>query len=178
MRETDIVPGTGADWGNHRWSDVVELPAADVPDRVTESVPGDLAGGRYVELPESGWGALIGWAAGPVNLLRTADRLDRHITVTTSRYGAEVTVTSSARTPAEQTAVDDDINEYLDAAGVPPRESGQRWLIRLPPGFADGDAFFSAIGAAIASSTGPSGHPARLIGPLIACVTLMYLSGE
>ena len=48
-----------------------------------ESVPeGGLAEG-WVELDENGWGALIGWAAGPENLRRgPVEDSSRTVTVT------------------------------------------------------------------------------------------------
>jgi hypothetical protein len=167
----NVIQGAGAD---HGWSDVAEVADYEVPDGLTESAPGQIARFPYVELPESGWGALVGWVAGPHHLLRARDRLERHATVTTWRHSGRPTPAVSQRTRAEQDSVDRDINEYLNAAGVPARPPGYRWFIRLLPDFTDGDGFFSAVGASVLASGDDPHHPAQFLGPLTAHLGPLY----
>jgi hypothetical protein len=107
------------------------------------------------------------------------DQLDRHTTVITTRHRqGEVRVTSSPRTPTEQESLDQDIDEYLEAAGAPARPPGQRWLIRLPQRCGNGEEFFSAIEAAITAAAPSARHPAEFVVPLTQCLASMYADSE
>ncbi|WP_428966037.1 DUF5956 family protein [Micromonospora fluostatini] len=75
-----------------RWDDVALSPNAPT--------------GEYLELPESGWGALVGWTAGPARLVRCPDRPDRHTTVITTSSPAGDDHQARPRTAAEQGDLD------------------------------------------------------------------------
>jgi hypothetical protein len=131
-----------------RWAEVPELAVAAMSTEVSETVPARVAGHAVVELPESGWGALLGWAAGPTRLYRVRDDPARHTTVTTCHRDGTTTATTAPRTVHDQHEIDRDIDDYLTAAGAAPRPPGYRWFVRLPAGHADGAAFFAAVHAA------------------------------
>jgi hypothetical protein len=113
----EAIPGTSP------WHEAPEVPEA--PDAPASS--------QYVELPESGWGALVAWNAGPNRLVRCRDSIDRHTTTETVVSNAEQYRSELPRTAEDQAGIDDDINEYLHAASIPGRPSGYRWFLVLPP---------------------------------------------
>lgn len=157
--------------GHGRWAEVPELAAAALSTEVSETVPARVAGHDVVELPESGWGALLGWAAGPTRLYRVRDDPTRHTTVTTCHRAGTTTVTTAPRTVNDQHGIDRDIDDYLTAAGAAPRPPGYRWFVRLPADHADGDAFFAAVDAA----TPPSARtPAEYRAALDDAVVKLY----
>jgi hypothetical protein len=52
---------------------------------------------------------------------------------------------SKPRSEDDQRSIDDDIDEYLAAAGLPPRPRGFRWFIEVPPGVPNADEFWRRI---------------------------------
>jgi hypothetical protein len=129
---------------------------ADAWDRVTTLTT--EPGGGLIELPESGWGALVGWLAGPAHLARRHDRIDQHATVVTIVDAAGERRSTHARTAAEQDEIDADIDGYLRDAGIPARPSGYRWFLRLPPGLRE-DQFWSGLNTALGESRPSPSHP-------------------
>ncbi|WP_144670371.1 DUF5956 family protein [Arthrobacter sp. U41] len=113
----------------------------------------------WAELPENGWGALMGWAAGRDNLRRCPSS-DAGRTVTGYIEDA------SGRTPfeepftaADREGVDDDIDMYLGDAGVPPRPRGFVWMIRVPDGSISPGAFLSDVDGAVLRAANSVTHP-------------------
>ena len=116
----------------------------------------------WVELPENGWGALMGWAAGTENLRRhLSSDAGRTVTGYTEHAG-ERQYFEEPFTAADRQGVDDDINAYLQDAGLPPRPSGFAWLIRVPDGHASPDAFLADVDSAILRATEGTVHPKQL----------------
>lgn len=123
----------------------------------------------WVELPENGWGALLGWAAGSENLRRSPS----------SDVGRTVTgyiEDANGRTPfeepftaADRKVVDDDIDMYLGAAGVPPRPRGFVWMIRVPDGHASPEAFLADVDSTVLRAADSVTHPMQLL-PVFADV--------
>lgn len=104
-----------------RWTQMLQL-----------SPPDDAA---LADLPENGWGSLLAWIAGPGRVfLRPSSTDERQTTVTTTTADGVTTVVSRRRTAADQSIVDDSINDYLQDAGVPPGPAGATWTLRLPGG--------------------------------------------
>jgi hypothetical protein len=112
------------------WDDVAVVP---------------VAGQRFVELPASGWGAFVGYAAGIGRMVRCADVAARQtVTSVHDRTGRLVAVESRPSTPEERTGVEDDIDEYLALIGIPPRPRSFLWFLLLPDRLAEQD-FWAAI---------------------------------
>ena len=98
----------------------------------------DLDPSDAVELPETGWGALVAWIAGPSwvhpDRLRVLPQVRRTVEVD----GSAVT-TSTDRSSQDLDAMDEDIAAYLADAGVPPPPRGVRWSLRRPRDMRDAD---------------------------------------
>jgi hypothetical protein len=99
-------------------------------DRV--EVVASVAGVGWAELPWSGWGAAIGWVAGPERTRRCADTRDHVTTVTTYDGDGNAVHASYPVPPEERAEVDDDVDAYLSELGIPPRPRGFRWFVRVP----------------------------------------------
>lgn len=133
------------------WNDVTRL--------TSEPGPGAAAAdGGLVELPEAGWGALVGWFAGPARLVRRPDRIDRHTTVVTIVDSSGERRITRPRTDAEQDEIDADIDGYLRDAGIPARPPGYRWFLRLPAGL-DEDQFWDGLNTALDEARPTPTHP-------------------
>lgn len=86
----------------------------------------------WVEIPANGWGALVAWAAGPMNTCREpATAGERHTEILTMANGAAVHQ-PSVLSDANLESLEDDIDAYLAAASVPPLPRGYAWFIRRP----------------------------------------------
>lgn len=117
---------------------------------------------RFATLPESGWGALIGWLAGSDKLIGCRDDISDHTTTTTSEYGGTSSVSSRRRSPAEQSIVNEEINGYLAAADAETQPAGVRWFVLLPDGATASDLWAHANTAA--ADVQP--HPSALVLPV------------
>ncbi|SCE91680.1 DUF5956 family protein [Micromonospora mirobrigensis] len=127
------------------------------------------ATGEYVELPASGWGALVGWAAGPAKLVRVPERPEAHTTVMTTSGPAGDRHRRRPRTEAEQVELDGDIDIYLRDGGIPARPAGYRWFLRLPAGYHE-DEFWSELHEALNHAHPAATHPAciaRQVGSIL-----------
>ena len=102
-----------------------------------DSVPEGLPATGWAELDENGWGALIGWAAGPENLRRGPRQDDSARTVAVTRTDRDGNVVKSveAFTAEDRHIVEEEANAYLAEAGVEQRPPGFRWFVRLPAQF-------------------------------------------
>ncbi len=99
----------------------------------------------WAELEESGWDALIGWCAGSGNLAyKDLNDAGRSVLVVTVHDGHH----AERREPfglGDRNIVDEAVNSYLAEAEIPPRPSGYRWFIRIPPGYSSGPEFIARI---------------------------------
>lgn len=91
--------------------------------------------GEWELLGDNGFFALMAWAAGPDNVRKTVQSdAGRTVQQTRIRNGVE-TRELVPFTQADRDYIDDDNNEYLQAAGIPARPSGFDWYLRVPPGW-------------------------------------------
>lgn len=83
-------------------------------------------------LPENGWFALLGWAAGASNLCRApASDEGRTVRVTLIERGVEHNYLEPFN-PEDRAGVEASINGYLAEARVPARPAGYDWYLRAP----------------------------------------------
>jgi hypothetical protein len=150
--------------------DRAAIIAADSVKPTEESTVVLHAGRRYAELPESGWGALVGWLAGGERLLGCAEEVSDHQTRVTVEDRGSSTTSAHQRLPEEQALVDEDINGYLMEAGAEPRPSGRRWFVLLPDGMSAHQLWAVTNGAAAAAPP----HPAALIAPVRQALLSLY----
>ena len=126
------------------WSDFPVLP-----ERSERRAVSDPAA-RCLELPESGWGALVAWVAGPARVARgVAGSHDSPVVETVTTAAGTTHRSERARTPTDQAEIDDDADAYLKDAGVPARPRGFRWFLRFPPRCADEDEFWTSLHSAL-----------------------------
>lgn len=105
----------------------------DVPVREPES--------GWELLPENGWFALLGWAAGTANLRRApGSDAGRTVRVTLIEHGVERNFLEPFG-PEDRRDVDGSVNGYLADAGVPARPTGFDWYLRIPPAWTPGAGF-------------------------------------
>ena len=132
----------------------------------------------WVELPENGWGALMGWAAGRENLRRHRSLdADRVVTGYIEHAGVRHPF-EGPFTAADRQGVDDDIDSYLRDADVPPRPRGYVWLIRVPSGHTSPEAFLVDVDSAILRAAGTLTHPKRLRPIFAAVLSDFYAQGR
>ncbi|MCP2323570.1 hypothetical protein HDA40_002077 [Hamadaea flava] len=115
---------------------------------------------HIIELPESGWGALIAWLAPPDQVLRFPDNQEHHTKVRTVAATDE-SQWRERRSQTEQDALDEDVDSYLHDAVAPPRPRGYRWFLRLPSDL-DDDAFWARINSALNQAVPAPTHPMRI----------------
>jgi hypothetical protein len=133
--------------------------------------PDEVTG--WIELPESGWGALVGWVAGASRLRRIPDEPGQHVTVITEVSPDGVRFSTEPRSTAEQSWVDADITGYLADAHVPARPAGYRWFL-LPPRSTDEDEFWAAVNDGLAQIAPRATHPAEIVQPLRRVLAELY----
>ncbi|MBN3498842.1 hypothetical protein JYA52_15160 [Arthrobacter pascens] len=131
----------------------------------------------WIPATENGWGALVVWAAGPGNVVRVpAAPRDRHTVVVTHYPDGSEHREPSMLSDAELESIDDDIDAYLDDAGLPPRPRGYDWFIRRPQNTGPGDdAFWAAVWSATAASLPHEAmDPSKLKSPARDALARMY----
>ena len=145
-----------------------------------ESVPEGGPGEGWAELDENGWGALIGWAAGPENLRRgpAVDDSARTVTLTRTDKNGTVIETIEAFTAHDRQIVDEEVNSYLADAGVEKRPGGFRWFVRLPSQFSSWEGFRDAATAAVYASEPHAVHPAQIAPIMEQAVQRLYARQE
>lgn len=125
---------------------------------------------RYAVLPESGWGALVGWLAGSERLVGCQDDLADHHVVVTEDWDGTSTTSVQPRLEADQAIIDDDINSYLLDAGAEARPAGLRWSALLPEDEPAGRLWEITNQAAAAAPP----HPSALLQPVRAALQDFY----
>jgi len=104
------------------------------------------AGRRAVEATDNGIGALAVWYAGPAHAFRLRGiDASRRVTVVCTFADGRQQRTSQPYTEADQAEIDEDINAYLEEAGIAPRPPGFRWFIRVPAAIKDADSFYRCV---------------------------------
>lgn len=113
----------------------------EIDDRGFERIDGR----PYIELSENGWGAVIAAVAEPHRVRRGALAIADYTTTIVHERDGRKSSESKPRSEDDQRSIDDDIDEYLAAAGLPPRPRGFRWFIEVPPGVPNADEFWRRI---------------------------------
>lgn len=141
-----------------------------------ELVPEGGPGEGWAELDESGWGALIGWAAGAENLRkgRAVDDSVRTVTVTRTDKDGTVTESTEAFTACDRGIVEEEANSYLADAGLEKRPGGFRWFVRLPSQFSSWEELRSAITGAVYAGEPQVVHPAQIAPIMKQAVQRLY----
>ena len=98
-------------------------------------------------LPENGWFALMAWTAG----LENVGRLARN-----------------------RSSVDESVNEFRLAAGVPARPSGFDWFLRVPDGWPAGLSLADELSSQITRAWENGTHPATLVPIFERAVKAFY----
>lgn len=110
----------------------------------------------WAEVSENGWGAMLAWAAGPENTCRQPATDDGRTTRTTvERPGRPPEHSTEPFTEADRDQIEEGINTYLEAAGVPPRPPGYTWYIRVWPPSLTATEFLAQVNTDV--NTGPEG---------------------
>ncbi|MET8063867.1 DUF5956 family protein [Micromonospora sp. NPDC005313] len=112
------------------WDTAAPFPGSppDISDR-RHTI--DTPAGRYWELSESGWDAMLGYLASPATLARYGETRQHQVEVTVSDGSGERTL-FVPRTADDQAIIDEAANSYLRDVGLPERPTGYRWFQRLP----------------------------------------------
>lgn len=140
-------------------SDITLKQTGAVTKQSWSQVPKRLGDDGWVEASPNGWGALAVWAAGPENTCRMkAAAGERHAELLLDGAAGQVRQLSMLG-EEDLAAVDDDIDTYLAAAGVPPMPRGQVWFIRMPAQCASPAAFWEVLGRRIEDSDPGTGNP-------------------
>ncbi len=122
--------------------------------------------GEGFPLPESGWGAVVAWLAGPSWVYPDAARVSDAVVVTKSAGAGEASSYSTPRTDRDQVAIDEDISSYVMDAGVPAPPAGITWRMRHPQGLSE-EQFWNGVHRAM-SERCPA---ARLPRDTIECLS-------
>jgi hypothetical protein len=132
----------------------------------------------WVELPENGWSAVMGWAAGPGNLRRhTSSDTGRTVTGYSETPGGRESF-EEPLTAAHREGIDDDIDQYLQDADLPPRPRGYSWYIRVPDGHASPESFLTDVDEAVLQASGDAVHPRQLRPIFEAVLSDFYARGR
>lgn len=114
-----------------------------------ESYPIGTRPAGWIDLSENGWGAIASWFAGPQNVIREPmGELTDLVRVTCEKPDGTSTSWTETITEAEVEEIEDDIDSYLAASGLPSRPHGFRWFMRLPSGIKDGKEFWGRLNEA------------------------------
>jgi hypothetical protein len=145
-----------------------------------ESVPEGLPAKGWGELDENGWGALIGWAAGPENLRRGPQQDDSARTVAVTRTDKDGNVAESveAFTAEDRQIVEEEANAYLAEAGVAQRPPGFRWFVRLPAQFLTWDEFSAAVTRSVYARAPQAVHPSEIAPVMKQAIQYLYAGQE
>jgi hypothetical protein len=145
-----------------------------------ESVPEGLPAKGWGELDENGWGALIGWAAGPENLRRgpLQDDSARTVAVTRTDKDGNVVESVEAFTTEDRHIVEEEANAYLAEAGAEQRPPGFRWFVRLPAQFSSWDEFSAAVTRSVYARAPQAVHPSEIAPVMKQAIQYLYAGQE
>lgn len=135
----------------------------------------------WIELDSNGWNAYYVWLAGPAHACRMSGP-DRHLLVLTTCFDAAGNLISQSwdrLTDEEIAETDDDTDESVAAAGIPPRPRGFTWYVRPPAqGIGTNAELFAAVDPVVwADLPATAGHPARWVPVMRQVVADMYAKG-
>jgi hypothetical protein len=126
----------------------------------------------FLELPDNGYGAVVGWCAGSANLVRLPDSADNYTITVTCVTAGVTTKHDEQRTQEDQDTIDDLADCYLAEAGIPHgRPRGFRWFVRLPDGLT-ADGFWRLVNAHAAARGAHARDTAKGIGEALATTSL------
>lgn len=124
-----IIRGTWAQPGKHHGG---RVPEAHIVICMWNDVSVQAPEPGWELLPENGWFALIGWAAGASNLRRAPGSDEgRTARVTLIERGVEHNYLEPF-SPEDRAGVEESTNGYLAEARVPARPAGYDWYLRVP----------------------------------------------
>lgn len=154
------------------WATTRAFPGSP-PDSSDRYRPIDTPAGRYWELSESGWDAMLGYLAGPNTLARHVETRQHQVeeTVTTA---AGVRTTYKPRTASDQAIIDEAANSYLRDVGLPTRPPGYRWFQRLPDDLTVENIDDVVHTALMASGLPLDHHPAEAVPVIRAALANLY----
>lgn len=121
-----------------------------------------------IELPETGWGSLIAWIAGPA-WVHPYRRRELPQVRQTSVDGSGTVISATDRSADDQAVIDDDIAEFLQDAGVPRPPRMTRWSLRRPAGLRDED-FWAHLHSSMDRQCPSARHPLeihRCVAPIL-----------
>ncbi|WDZ91858.1 DUF5956 family protein [Nocardiopsis sp. HUAS JQ3] len=166
------VGGRRKDLSGRSWSEYPVLPLP--PHEADTGEHPELRGRRFVEVPESGWHALVAWAIGPEHAVRCPERrTPSPVHVTCESRGRRVQRWEE-RTRTDRAGVDRDIDDFLTEAGAPHQPCGYRWFAELPEGFRDGDHLFGSFSSHLASVGSDERDPPRMRGAMRNLARRLY----
>ncbi|NKY99956.1 DUF5956 family protein [Nocardiopsis alborubida] len=158
------VGGRRKDLSGRSWSEYPVLPRP--PHEADTGEHPELRGRRFVEVPETGWHALVAWAVGPEHAVRCPEpRTPSPVHVTCESGGRRVRRWEE-RTRTDRAGVDSGIDDFLAEAGVPHQPCGYRWFAELPEGIRDGDRLFGAFSSHLASVGSDEQDPPGMRGAM------------
>ncbi|MEV4481800.1 DUF5956 family protein [Micromonospora coxensis] len=152
------------------WETAQPFPGSP-PDSFDRRSVIDTPHGRYWELSESGWDAMLGYLADPATLARYAERQEHQVEVTVSDSTGEHTF-RTPRTSEDQAIIDEAANSYLRDVGLPERPTGYRWFQRLPDDL-DVKDIDETVYAAI-KDLSRDHHPAEAVPAIRAALAELY----
>lgn len=130
--------------------------------KMWDQVQDKSSGAGWELLPETGWFALLAWAAGPENVGRaTQSDASRTVRRTLLQDGVE----SRSVEPfmdTDRLMVDEVVNTFLLDAGVPARPAGFDWFLRVPEGWPAGLSLVDELASQITGKWESGTHPAAL----------------
>jgi hypothetical protein len=126
-------------------------------------------------LPDTGWGALVAWYAGPTRVVRTPEKRVGQVAVErVNRRQRVVHRSVEPLSPRESAGIDDDIDGYLGDAGVPPRPRGFRWVLRLPVRCPTEPEFWAAVYQGLDQDAPEAVHPRDIAPALDRVLSRLY----
>lgn len=129
-------------------------------------------------LPENGWFAMMCWVAGAANLRRFPGSDEgRSVRVTMVVSKAEC----SRREPFsadDRADVEEAINGYLAATGIPPRPPGFDWFLRVPVGWPPESPVAETLSSGILRRQGPNETRPDRILEIMESIVGGFLAGE
>ena len=129
----------------------------------------------WAELGESGWDALLAWAAGSENARRRPSTdVGRTVWVSSERAGVVSGPWREPFTPHDRDLIEDGVNGYLEDAGVPPRPRGYSWFLRVAPSGADPAAFLASISGSVLAAPPETAMPDQWLARMEQVLAEVY----